>query len=37
VSAFQNFESKEDHQKRKLKEQIKVYLITYVSYAVIHF
>jgi sugar phosphate permease len=37
VSGFQNFESKEDHQRRKLKEQIKVYLITYVSYAVIHF
>lgn len=37
VSAFNNFESKEAHQKRKLREQIKVYLITYVSYAVIHF
>ena len=37
VSGFGNFESKEQHAKRRLREQIKVYFITYFSYAVIHF
>lgn len=34
---FKNFETKEQHAKRKLREQIKVYLITYIAYALIHF
>lgn len=30
-------ETKEQHDRRKLKEQAKVYLITYIAYALIHF